>query len=374
MPPMHILALEPYYGGSHRAFLDGWRRHSRHAWSLLTLPAHHWKWRMHHAAWSLAREAINLAHPPDLLFASSMLDLPGFLGMAPATLHGLPRILYFHENQFTYPHQPGERPDYTYGFIQLKSASIADAAWFNSAFHRDDVLEHAAAWLQRMPQPRLPGLLEAARSKAAVQPPGIEPPPPLSPSFSPSPSPHILWAARWEYDKDPGTFFHALFRLQDQGVPFRVSVLGESFSRSPPEFEEARTRLADRVVHWGWQHTRDDFLNVLCDADIVVSTARQEFFGIAVMEAVAAGCAPCVPNRLAYPEWFDPDANPEFFHDGTVDGLVDRLGALIRLVAAGDPVDARACAEPFLWPRRAAELDAAAERLVRSAAAGDPRP
>ena len=51
---MRILALEPYYGGSHRAFLDGWVQRSRHEWTLHTLPPNKWKWRMRHAAVTLA--------------------------------------------------------------------------------------------------------------------------------------------------------------------------------------------------------------------------------------------------------------------------------------------------------------------------------
>ncbi len=54
---MNILALEPYYGGSHQALLDGWIAHSRHHWTLLTLPPHKWKWRMRHAAVTLAEKA-----------------------------------------------------------------------------------------------------------------------------------------------------------------------------------------------------------------------------------------------------------------------------------------------------------------------------
>ena len=48
--PVRILALEPYYGGSHKAFLDGWSAASRHEFTLLTLPAYKWKWRMRHSA------------------------------------------------------------------------------------------------------------------------------------------------------------------------------------------------------------------------------------------------------------------------------------------------------------------------------------
>ena len=51
---LRILALEPYYGGSHQAFLDGWAAHSCHDFTLVTLPAFHWKWRMRHAAITMA--------------------------------------------------------------------------------------------------------------------------------------------------------------------------------------------------------------------------------------------------------------------------------------------------------------------------------
>ena len=54
---MRILALEPYYGGSHQAFLDGWIAHSQHEWTVVSLPAYHWKWRMRHAAITMARRA-----------------------------------------------------------------------------------------------------------------------------------------------------------------------------------------------------------------------------------------------------------------------------------------------------------------------------
>ena len=53
--------------------------------------------------------------------------------------------------------------------------------------------------------------------------------------------------------------------------------------------------------------SNNDYQNLLHQSDIVISTAIHDFQGIAVLEAVAAGCIPVVPNRLAYPELFDAD-------------------------------------------------------------------
>ncbi|MCK5007550.1 MAG: DUF3524 domain-containing protein, partial [Spirochaetales bacterium] len=45
-----FLFLEPFYGGSHREFAEGWQQSSRHTLELHTLPARFWKWRMRGAA------------------------------------------------------------------------------------------------------------------------------------------------------------------------------------------------------------------------------------------------------------------------------------------------------------------------------------
>ena len=49
-----VVVIEPWYGGSHRVWADGWRRHSRHEIELLTLPDRNWRWRMRAGAVDLA--------------------------------------------------------------------------------------------------------------------------------------------------------------------------------------------------------------------------------------------------------------------------------------------------------------------------------
>lgn len=360
---MHILFLNPYNGGSHRAFARGWAEHSRHDISVLGLPARHWKWRMRHGAVTLASRAQQLDQRFDAVVTTDMLDLPLWRSYAPAQLGALPTVVYFHENQLTYPDDHKGERDFHFGFTNLFSAAAAEQVWFNSGFHRDELL---AAWrelLGRMPDYAPVELVDQVVQNARVRYPGISIP--ASICRKPAGSCHLLWCARWEADKAPEQLFAALDELAARGVEFRISVLGQASSHVPELFRGARERLGERVVHWGWLRARGSYEAALAQADVVVSTARHEFFGIAVAEAVAAGAFPLVPRRLAYPELLADIDEPACFYG---DDLVAALEQVCARHAAGSvwPGDAqrgRRAMARYGWDRVAPELDAAIEAL-----------
>ncbi len=342
-------------------------RHSRHEFTVLTLPPYKWKWRMRHAAVTFAEQVSGLVHEGrrwQAVFCTDMLNLAEFRGLCPPVIHGLPAIAYFHENQLTYPLRRDDPRDFHFAFTNMTTALAADRVWFNSAFHRDEFLAAVADLAKRMPDYQPVAVASLARSKSEIHHPGIEPWPART-SRPPGPM-RILWVARWEHDKNPEMFFQALGHLRARGVAFRLSVLGESFGDLPSCFAQARQSFADSIDHWGYLPDREEFRTVLQTSDVVVSTANHEFFGIAVVEAVAAGCYPVLPNRLAYPEVFGVES--ACLYDGTPAELVQRLVRLSAQAASGElpSMASRLAAEMqrFHWSAVGRRLDAAVDELV----------
>jgi glycosyltransferase involved in cell wall biosynthesis len=370
---MNILALEPYYGGSHRAFIDGLSMASEHAWTLLTLPAHKWKWRMRHSAITFAARAAELTEKQqrwDLLFCSDMLNLAEFVALAPAGIAGLPKVIYFHENQLTYPVRVEDERDYQFAMTNLTSALTADAVWFNSQFHLNSFIDALAKFLKSMPDYQPLEAVEKIRAKSSVYPPGITDFPARKERV-PGPM-RILWAARWEHDKNPEDFFKALEILRTENVPFRISVIGQSFRDRPAVFDQAHNDFRDYIDYWGYQQSREDYEHSLCDADIVVSTANHEFFGISVVEAVAAGAYPLVPNRLSYPEILGLgriEGAEQFFYDGTVRDLIDKLSRLAALIDTEafwpTPISPATLTDYFRWQNLVNRYDKALEQIYQ---------
>lgn len=326
-----ILLLSPYHGGSHRAFAEGLAAASRHTFTVLSLPARFWKWRMRGAALLLADRARRLPGSFDLVVATDMLNLAEFRALS--GLGSCPHLLYLHENQLAYPLPENDRPDHHFGFINLASALAADCVVFNSGTHREAFLAAAPAFLGAMPDCPLPGVVSRIEARSRVIPVGCDlaalehdaagAPLPCGP-------PLILWNHRWEFDKAPETFFRTLARLDDDGVPFRLALAGDSSAQvEPTPFLEARRRYGPRVIQFGWVPGRRDYARLLGRSDLVVSTALQENFGISVVEAISCGAWPLLPRRLSYPEILPSAWHDDCLYDGEED-LESRLAGLLR--------------------------------------------
>jgi len=369
--PVNLWLIEPYYAGSHQAWADGYAAHSRHAVRLLTLPGRFWKWRMQGGAVTLARLAQDLP-PPDLILASDMLNVPVFLSlwqrrcrMGPAAGRArTPLALYFHENQLTYPLRPGEKRDLHYGFINAVSALCADVLFFNSAYHRQAFLDELPRLLRHFPDYNELWAVDALRARSQVLPLGLD----LTrfdahrPAEPAAGRPLVLWNHRWEYDKDPHTFFRALYTLADEGLDFGLILLGESVRNRPDEFLEARQRLAGHIVHFGYVEEIAEYARLLWQADMVVSTAVHEFFGAAVVEACYCGCFPILPRRLTYPELIPPEHHDACLYSD-FEGLLAHLRYAITHIEEIRRLSLREPMARFDWRQMAPYYDELLEQI-----------
>ena len=367
---MDILLIEPFFTGSHKAWAEGYRRNSRHRVELLTLPGRYWKWRMHGGAVSLARAYRQRATDPDLILATDMLDLATFLALTRDRTAGIPIATYFHENQAAYPWSPSDRDAARgshrhYQFLNYTSALAADLPLFNSRFNRDSFLEGIRELLHGSPDLPEEPALDGLATRCEVLPLGLDLAPfdehaATGPAFD---APLVLWNHRWEHDKNPDGFFRVLFRLAESGLDFRVAVLGEPPRSYPAIFDEARGRLGERIVHFGFTDSFADYARWLWAADILPVTSWHDFFGISVMEAVYCRTLPLLPHRQAYPEILPEDWHEACLYTDEAD-LEARLAQMLQPGPAPDQHELTASATTYDWSRMIARYD---DRLAKLA-------
>lgn len=384
---LRVLSLQPFYGGSHKQFNDGWASHSRFEWTTLGLPASHWKWRMRHSALHYATEIsrqLNQGKHWDVIFCTDMLHVAELKGLLPSAANQIPVVLYFHENQFAYPISANQKRDLHFAFTNFVSAAAADHVWFNSKFNLDSMLDGIDSQAKLWPDfvPKEP--IEILKNRSQIQPPGMETPNVDLKSFQDKREQkkldgdpiHLVWAARWEHDKNPDGLLNALIELQNRKCDFRISVIGESYSHIPAPFNEIQERFKDQIEAWGYQESRESYWEALATGDVFISTANHEFFGISAAEAMIAGLVPLLPDRLAYPELIryavGEGETDKYFYDGSATDFANRIELLVRERQSGKDKNgifpAKKILDKLAWPVRAHEMDDALFRIAKSQA------
>jgi glycosyltransferase involved in cell wall biosynthesis len=330
---LNLCLLEPYFGGSHRRWAEAYRAHSSHKIRILPLPARHWKWRMHGAAVTFARELAASGETHDLILASDMMDVAVFSGLLRERGIHTPVASYFHENQLGYPVSPRDTDrtagrDLHYGFINYTTALASEKVYFNSHYHRKSFLDGLGDLLRSFPDTVDMGTIDDIAQRSEVLHLGIDLA--LLDACKPAPEkerdkPLLLWNHRWEHDKNPDEFLRLLLALHREGIPFEVAMLGERHEE-PALLAEVRRALGPAILRDGPVDGFNEYVAWLWRADILPVTSLHDFFGTSVVEAVYCGCHPVLPRRLAYPEHFPGEP---VFYDSFGEAL-EMLGSCIK--------------------------------------------
>ncbi|MEM9652784.1 MAG: DUF3524 domain-containing protein [Actinomycetota bacterium] len=351
---MRILLVEPWQTGSHLAWAEGYQKASGHEVDIVGLPGELWRWRLRGGALPLAEKITNWIDrngQPHLLLVSGLVDVAELLGLARRNLSpDVGVVIYQHESQLVYPVADGNY-DNGAALRNWMSWCVADLVLFNSYHHMRSVSDALPGFIESLPDKTHVPMIDPVIGRFEVFNVGVdlslipdrEPLPPAEshpssvrflepdqvdgaegPGFdeasetgaattaapvSDTGRPVILWPHRWERDKDPAAFLAALAKVKEAGLDFGLVLAGQDPPSGSTQATEERARaeaeFADHIVAAG-DFDREEYLEHVANSDLVVSCAKHEFFGVAVVEAVASGCVPLLPNALSYPELIRP--------------------------------------------------------------------
>jgi len=312
---MQLIILEPFSTGSHEKFVKILSFIFPQSSSYYELEGKKWHWRLQCSA---AIYATSIPHQSDgnfVLLASSMVNLADLVALRPDLQRCKRKVLYFHENQYAYPsssssssssQRQSQSQTKTFnndGYAQVMSALVADVVLFNSLYNLNSFLAGLKQQMAMIPKDCRPPtkILDQIQAKSRVLFFPIDRPLPYNPP-QPLDSLHVVWNHRWEHDKNPELLFSALAKIRTRNIC--VSVIGEKTNSNsfPSVFSTNMSHI--NLLHFGYVEDVDEYRSVLKSADVVLSTANQEFFGISMLEGVSYGAVPLAPNRLSYQELY----------------------------------------------------------------------
>lgn len=393
---MRVLLLSAYDADSHRSWWKGLSNHfSQWEWTVLTLPPRYFSWRIrgNSLTWAFGHREI-LASDYDLVITTSMTDLSSLRGFIPS-LATIPTLVYFHENQFDYPSSERARDSVEPQILNLYTALCADHVLFNSRYNRDSFLAGVEGLLKRLPDQIPEGVVDQLRERSSVV------PVPLADACYELPEValhdqsvlwedsdsinctsldsvetvtkrdtnetpiRLLWAARWEYDKGPDLLLAILTELRARDVNFKLCLLGQKFRQSPKTFSTIEQNFGQQLVQFGYEPSAERYHQWLASADVVLSTALHEFQGLAVLEAMAAGCIPVLPNRLAYPEL----AESQFLFEGQSQSVCIQAASAVDLIQALTQTRPTVAVPDLRWSTLATDYQRCIESVIASAQA-----
>ena len=307
---MNIWILDPFHAGSHASWSLGLAKALRergHVVTLHTLPARHWKWRMHGAAATWA-DAMARAHPPHVVITTDMCDAASYrsVPIRSSSRDHVPENRWFPWSPSDPDPQLGR--DNTYSYINVSSALASDRIWFNSEHHRQAFIDAATSWMKAMPKPHVPSLHDAMQTKSKVQYLGLDfqdwKPATDSPDdLSHVEEPIVLWNHRWSWDKGTDEWMDLVQHIIKQDIPARFVVLGEASSRQPDGWNSLREAMGSRCLHWGFVENREEYIQWLWKAHIAPVQRGKVFW---LIWLTMCRVIPWVPEEHAYPETMPP--------------------------------------------------------------------
>jgi len=316
-----VLYLESYLRGSHRTIALAYKKFSKQRIELMSFPGKKWERKVCNAGVDFA-DRINRefwARDFDMIVTTDLMNLGDLKTLQRAYIQDMPLVMLWHEHQLHWPSE-GLRSAGDYNLLMANVTSALTANW--NFFESDWSLESFFVKLRDLMSDQIYDLI---RKKSSVLYMGVDlrslDQYRIEKQYETS---TIIFSHRLEPDKNPGEFFRALEVLKLENLDFKVIVTGQALGKTPPEVERGIEMLGDRVLHYGYVESYEEFCKLQWKANIAVSTALHEYFGLAVVENLYCQNWPILPNRLTYPSFLPKEYHAEHLYEN-FDDLVNKL-------------------------------------------------
>lgn len=154
----------------------------------------------------------------------------------------------------------------------------------------------------------------------------------------------LIHCGRLSVEKQVHRSLDAVEMLQDSGDSVRLLVVGDG-----PCMRKLRKRAEGLPVDFtGYLGSRSEVAALMASADVALAPGPHETFGLAALEALAAGTPVVVSQTSALSEIVTPESGaqaPNTAHD-----LAQAIKAVLQLPVAQRRFSARERAEQFSWP------------------------
>ena len=187
--------------------------------------------------------------------------------------------------------------------------------------------------------------------------------PPAASSGGPA---RLVMAATLDKHKDHATLLRAVAALRDRGRHVACDLLGDGPMRGKLQSLAAKLRIAELVTFAG-DSDRDAVRDAFGRAQIVCHTARTESFGLAILEAMAAGRPVVAAGAVGVGELITHEQTGLLVKPGDVRAVADAVERLLgdtSLAARLGQAAQRAARDRYDQRTMAAAYEALADKII----------
>lgn len=139
----------------------------------------------------------------------------------------------------------------------------------------------------------------------------------------------IVFAARWDQEKQPDFFMDLAEELKNLDFEFAVAQGGELKSNNPQYLERARKLESQGILKIYENLSKNQYYELLNDSKVLMNNALQDWTSNTVSEADALGCNVLFPAYRSFPEIFAND-HTRMFVPWSMQDAREKLFSLLK--------------------------------------------